>query len=144
MSQIDWAAPKYGFGEDYSGLSTTYTFVQQGYTANISCMASSSPAIILNNTGSVERTLETPSGPVIQNQQRWSWSTNCSADEEYCKYLHDKMARRSHIHVDVGEVDIWVRADGSPIGNGLFATSVCFFRNFLGPSNQSFREFSCG
>ncbi|KAN0088707.1 hypothetical protein V8E55_005764 [Tylopilus felleus] len=111
--------------ENYKGISTSYTLVQQGYTANISCMTSSSPTINLNNSASLEHTFETPSGAFNYTLQTWSWSTNCSGNEEYY----------------AGEVNILTSNNGlfgGRIGNGLFATSVCFFQNFSGPSNQSF------
>ena len=132
--------------ENYKGISTSYTLVQQGYTANISCMTSSSPTINLNNSASLEHTFETPSGAFNYTLQTWSWSTNCSGNEGYCRYLpHSAWCFNLIFSVDAGEVNILTSNNGlfgGRIGNGLFATSVCFFQNFSGPSNQSFREFS--
>ncbi|KAF8142080.1 hypothetical protein EV363DRAFT_1150848 [Boletus edulis] len=113
-----------GLHEKYKGLSRTYTLVQQGYTANVSCTMSHSPTITLNNTASMKRTFETPSERRLDyNIQTWSWSTNCSANAEYW------------------EVDIVAsnhRHSSKFIATGLLATSVCFYQDFSGPSNQSF------
>ncbi|KAF8127421.1 hypothetical protein EV363DRAFT_1515309 [Boletus edulis] len=110
-----------GLHEKYKGLSRTYTFVQQGYTANVSCTMSHSPTITLNNTASIKRTFETPSGRRLDyDLQTWSWSTNCSANAEYCGY------RCNHRH------------SSRFIATGLLATSVCFYQDFSGPSKQSF------
>ncbi|KAG6374667.1 hypothetical protein JVT61DRAFT_4034 [Boletus reticuloceps] len=115
-----------GLHEKYKGLSWTYTLVQQGYTANVSCTMSHSPTITLNNTASIKRTFETPSGRRLDySLQTWSWSTNCSANAEYY----------------TGEVDIIDHSHSRRfVTTGLLATSVCFYQDFSGPSNQSFRE----
>ncbi|KAN0088824.1 hypothetical protein V8E55_005881 [Tylopilus felleus] len=106
--------------ENYQGLSTSFSLVQQGYTANISCMTSPSPTIILNNSASVEHIFETPSGSFNYTLETWSWSTNCSGNGDFY----------------TGEINL-LTSDGA-IGNGIFATSVCYYQNFSGPSNQSF------
>jgi hypothetical protein len=107
--------------QNYQGLSTSFYLVQQGYTANVSCRTSSSPTISLNNSASEEHTFGTSSGAFNYTLGTWSWSTNCSGNGDF----------------DTGEVNL-MTSDGVRIGNGLFATSVCYYQNFSGPSNQSF------
>ncbi|KAN0088713.1 hypothetical protein V8E55_005770 [Tylopilus felleus] len=107
--------------QDHQGLSTSYTLTQQGYTANISCMTSSSPTITLDNSGSAEHTFDTPSDTFNYTLETWSWSTDCSGNGEYY----------------TGEANL-LTSDVGPVGNGLFATSVCFYQDFSGPSNNSF------
>ncbi|KAN0100221.1 hypothetical protein V8E55_000205 [Tylopilus felleus] len=113
--------PERDDNESYQAVPTPYIFRQQGFTANISCMTSSSPIIILNNNASAEYTFKTPSGELNYTFQTWSWSTNCSGNGEYY----------------TGDVNL-LTSDYSQVGNGLFATSVCYYQDFSGPSNQSF------
>ncbi|KAN0088712.1 hypothetical protein V8E55_005769 [Tylopilus felleus] len=101
--------------QDYQGLSTSYTLTQQGYTANISCMTSSSPTITLDNSSSAEHTFDTPLHTFDYTLETWSWSTNCSGNGEYY----------------TGEANLLTSNVGS-IGNGLFATSS--------PNNSSYSE----
>ncbi|KAN0088890.1 hypothetical protein V8E55_005947 [Tylopilus felleus] len=126
------------------GLSTTYTLWQQGYTARILCNSSSSPTINLNGssiTGS--NPVDTPIGSFTYGLQTWSWTANCSSNAQY--YTGD-------VNILTGittsfSAQAWTflpfssglaaRSESST-GRGLFATSVCFFQNLSGPSNQSF------
>ncbi|KAN0088717.1 hypothetical protein V8E55_005774 [Tylopilus felleus] len=129
VGQFNSSTGKYGFrcfgaperdnNMNYQGLSTSYTLVQQGYTADISCNSLSSPTITLNNTASVE--LEVPNSSANYTLETWSWSTNCSGYAE----------------TYTGPVNLLTSSSGL-IGNGLFATSVCLYQNLSGPSNQSF------
>ena len=126
--------------QDYQRLSASYTLTQQGYTANISCMTSSSPTITLDNSNSAEHTVVTPSLTFDYTLETWSWSTNCSGNGEYCRYLFRSGWYFPLISsLDTGEANLWT-TNGGPVGNGLFATSVCFYQDFFGPSNHSFRE----
>ncbi|KAN0088724.1 hypothetical protein V8E55_005781 [Tylopilus felleus] len=119
VGQFNSTTGEYGFKLNYQGVSTSYTLVQQGYTATISCNSLSSPTITLNNTASVE--LEVPNSSANYTLETWSWSTNCSGYAE----------------TYTGQVNLLTSSSGR-IGNGLFATSVCLYQNLSGPSNQSF------
>ena len=136
QNQLDFPTPR----QDHQGLSTSYTLTQQGYTADISCMTSSSPTITLDNSGSAEHTFDTPLRTFDYTLETWSWSTNCSGNGEYCRYLFRSGWYFPLIFsLDTGEANL-LTSNVSPVGNGLFATSVCFYQDFFGPSNHSFRE----
>ncbi|KAN0076797.1 hypothetical protein V8E55_010652 [Tylopilus felleus] len=99
-------------------LSWINFLMQKGNTKDFPrhIQQSSSPNITLNTPVEIEI-------PSNYNLQMWSWSTNCSGNAE--SYT--------------GDVNLLTINDGF-LGNGLFATSVCFFQDFYGPSNQSFRN----